>query len=180
MKAADIMTTEVLMIHSSATVAQAIALMQNKKLRSLIVKPNDDSDDYGIVTETDIIYAVTARDKDPEQVRVHQIMTKPCIFVDPDLSITDVARLFAETGIQKAPVIKNKLLGIISATDILMKIKVKPLFSEDMLSQRIGEALLHSRVCLDKEEQIAQESEIAWDIIEELQAEGNPRPKMNI
>ena len=179
MKAADIMTTEVLMIHSSATVAQAIALMQNKKLRSLMVKPSDDSDDYGIVTETDIIYAVTARDKDPEQVRVYQIMTKPCIVVDPDLSIADVARLFAETGIQKAPVIKNKLLGIISATDILMKIKVKPLSSKDILSQRIGEALLHTRVCLDREEQIAQESEIAWDVIEELQAEGNPRPKID-
>ena len=42
MKAADIMTKEVLMIRSSATVAQAIALMQNKKIRSLIVTPNDE------------------------------------------------------------------------------------------------------------------------------------------
>lgn len=171
MKAADIMTTEVLMINSSATVAEAIALMQNQKLSSLIVEPSDEEDAYGIVTETDIVYGVTAREKDPEQVRVHQIMTKPCIVVNPDLRLANVARLFAETGIQKAPVIKDKLLGIISVTDILMKIKVTPLSSRDILSQRIGEVLLHTRVCHEREEQIAQESRIAWDVLEELQAE---------
>ena len=180
MKAADIMTKEVLMIHSSATVAEAIAMMQNKKLRSLIVEPTDDSDAYGIVTETDIVYAVTAKEQDPEQVRIHQIMTKPCIVVNPDLSVANVARLFAETGIQKAPVIKDKLLGIISITDILMKIKVPQLSSSDILSQKIGEALLHSRVCRDREDQIALESEIAWDVVEELEAEEAKNRKMNI
>ena len=131
------------------------------------------------MTETDIVYEVTARGKDPEQVRVHQIMTKPCIVVNPELSIANVARLFAETGIQKAPVIKEQLLGIISVTDILMKIQVTPLSSRDLLSQRIGEVLLHTRVCRDEEEQIAQESEIAWDVLEELQAEESPQPKTN-
>ena len=180
MKAADIMTQEVLMIHSSATVVEAIALMLNKKLRSLIVEPSDDSDAYGIVTETDIVYGVTAKEQDPEQVRIHQIMTKPCIVVNPDLSVANVARLFAETGIQKAPVIKDKLLGIVSVTDILMKIKVAQLSSGDILSERIGEALLHSRVYRDREEQIDRESEIAWNVVEELEAENNPNPKMNI
>ena len=180
MKASDIMTKEVLMIHSSATVAQAIAMMQNKKLRSLIVEPSDDSDAYGIVTETDIVYGVTAKEQDPEQVRIHQIMTKPCIVVNPDLSVANVARLFAETGIQKAPVIKDQLLGIISVTDILMKTKVAQLSSSDILSQKIGEALLHRRVCRDLEDQIAQESEIAWNVVEELQAEEDKNQKMSI
>ncbi len=171
MKAADIMTKEVLMIHSSATVAEAIAMMQNQKLRSLIVEPNDDSDAYGIVTETDIVYGVIAKEQDPEQVRIYQIMTKPCIVVNPDLSVANVARLFAETGIQKAPVIKDKLLGIISVTDILMKTRVAQLSSNDILSQKIGEAILHSRVYRDLEDQIAQESEIAWNIVEELESE---------
>ena len=180
MKADDIMTKEVLKIHSSATVAQAIAMMQNKKLRSLIVEPTDDSDAYGIVTETDIVYAVTAKEQDPEQVRIHQIMTKPCIVVNPDLSVANVARLFAETGIQKAPVINDQLLGIISITDILMKIKVAQLSSSDILSQKIGEALVHSRVCCDLEDQIAQESEIAWNVIEELQSEETKNQKINI
>ncbi len=171
MKAADIMTKKVLMIHSSATVAQAIAMMQNKKLRSLIVEPSDDSDAYGIVTETDIVYAVIAKEQDPEQVRIHQIMTKPCIVVNPNLSVANVARLFAETGIQKAPVIEDQLLGIISVTDILMKTKVSQLSSGDILSQRIGKALLHTRIHSNLSDQIDQEAEIAWNVVEELQSE---------
>ncbi|MDJ0536737.1 MAG: CBS domain-containing protein [Xenococcaceae cyanobacterium MO_207.B15] len=171
MKASDIMTKEVLMIHSWATVAEALALMQNKKLRSLIVEPNDEDDAYGIVTETDIVYGVTAQEKDPSQVRIEQIMTKPCIVVNPDLSLTNVARLFANTGIQKAPVIKDKLLGIISVTDILMKIPIAQLSPSDIVSQKIGEAILHSRVCRDPEDQIAQESEIGWNVVEELESQ---------
>lgn len=180
MKASDIMTKEVLMIHSSATVAEAIAMMQNKKLRSLIVEPSDDSNDYGIVTETDIVYSITARELDPEQVKVREIMTKPCIVVNPDLSIPNVAKLFAETGIEKAPVIKDQLLGIISATDILMKTKVAQLSSSDILSQKIGEALLHSRIYRDLEEQIDHDAEVAWNIVEEFQSGEVYERKMNI
>ena len=40
-----------------------------------------------------------------------------------------------------------------------MKIKVTPLSSGDILSQRIGEALLHSRICAMRKSKIAQESE---------------------
>ena len=180
MKASDIMTKEVLMIYGLATVAEAIAMMQNKKLRSLIVEPSDDSNDYGIVTETDIVYLVTARELDPEQVKVREIMTKPCIVVDPDFSIADVAKLFAETGIQKAPVIKDQLLGIISTTDILMKTKVAQLSSGDILSQKIGEALLHSRIYRDPEEQIDHDAEVAWNVVEEFQAEEAYERKMTI
>ena len=180
MKASDIMTKEVLMIQSWATVAEAVALMQNKKLRSLIVEPDDEDDAYGIVTETDIFDGVTAQEKDPETVKIEEIMTKPCIVVNPDLSLTNVARLFRQTGIRKAPVIKDKLLGIISITDILMKMKVAQLSPSDIVSQKIGEAILHSRVYRDPEDQIAQESEIAWDVVEELESKKGERQRTNI
>ena len=179
MKASDIMTKEVLMIHSLATVAEAIAMMQDKKLRSLIVEPSDDSNDYGIVTETDIVYSVTAQELDPEEVKVREIMTRPCIAIDPDLTIPAVARLFTENGIEKAPVIKDRLLGVVSATDILMKTKVAQLSSGDILSQKIGEALLHSRIYRDPEEQIDHDAEVAWNVVEEFESEEYER-KMNM
>jgi predicted transcriptional regulator len=74
-----------------------------------------------MITETDIVYKVGAYGKDSKQVRVYEIMTKPCIVVNPELGVEYVARLFANTGIRRAPVIKDKLLGIISITDILRK-----------------------------------------------------------
>ncbi|VEP18631.1 conserved hypothetical protein [Hyella patelloides LEGE 07179] len=171
MKAADIMTTKVLTINNLATVAEAIAKMQDHCVRSLIVEPSDRDDAYGIITETDVIYSIIAKQKDPETILVYQIMSKPCIVVNPDLSLYNVARLFAETGIEKAPVIKEKLLGMISATDLMMKLKVARKPATDLVSAKVHEAILHNRIVSDPKEQIDRECEIAWDVVEELQTE---------
>ncbi|MCS6964257.1 MAG: CBS domain-containing protein, partial [Thermoflexus sp.] len=96
-------------------------LMKEKGLRALIVERSNEEDAYGIITETDIVYKVVAQGLSPQAVLVRDVMTKPCIVVNPDLSVENVARLFALTGIRRAPVIRERLLGIISVTDILRK-----------------------------------------------------------
>ncbi|MEM7554646.1 MAG: CBS domain-containing protein [Cyanobacteria bacterium P01_A01_bin.84] len=121
MKAEEIMTKDVVSISGSATVAEAVKLMKDKGLRALVVETRSEDDPYGMVTETDIIYKVAAYGKDPKQMRIYEIMTKPCIVVNPELGVEYVARLFANTRIRRAPVIKGKLLGVISLTDILRK-----------------------------------------------------------
>ena len=168
MKAADIMTTKVFTIASLATVADAIAMMQDYRVRSLIVEPSD-RNNYGIITETDIVYKIIARQKDPEAILVNRVMSTPCIAIDPDLSLDEVAWFFAENGIEKAPVIREKLLGMISATDLIMKLKVARQPIKDRVSAKIHEAILHNRIVSDLQEQIDRECEIAWDVIEQLQ-----------
>lgn len=121
MTAAQIMTKDVVTIRGFATVADAVALMKEKGLRALVVEPRHDADPYGIVTETDIVYKVAAFGHDPKKMRVYEIMTKPCVVVNPELGVEYVARLFAQTKIRRAPVIKDGLLGVISITDILRK-----------------------------------------------------------
>ena len=121
LKARDIMTTSVVTVSGSATVAEAVKLMKDKGLRALIVDRRSDSDPYGIVTETDIVYKVAAFGHDPKKMRVYEIMTKPCVVVNPNLGVEYVARLFANTRIRRAPVVKGELLGIISISDILNK-----------------------------------------------------------
>ncbi|MFC1743243.1 CBS domain-containing protein [Candidatus Riflebacteria bacterium] len=119
--AKDIMSTEVVTIEGSATVAEAIAKMKETGLRDLIVDRRDEGDAYGILTETDVVYKVFSQRKDPREVKVHQVMGKPCVVVNPDLAVEYVARLFANMRIRRAPVIKGKLLGVISITDIVRK-----------------------------------------------------------
>lgn len=121
LSARDIMTANVATISGSATVAEAVKIMKDKGLRALIVERRHDLDPYGIITETDIVYKVAAFGHDPKQMRVYEIMTKPCIVVNPDLGVEYVARLFANTRIRRAPVVKGELLGIISISDILKK-----------------------------------------------------------
>ncbi len=121
MRAEEIMTIDVVTISGSANVAEAVKLMKDKGLRALIVDRRSDSDPYGIVTETDIVYKVAAFGHDPKKMRVYEIMTKPCVVVNPDLGVEYVARLFANTRIRRAPVVKGELLGVISISDILNK-----------------------------------------------------------
>ncbi|MEZ5786635.1 MAG: CBS domain-containing protein [Xanthobacteraceae bacterium] len=118
-KVKDVMTTEVVTIAASALVSEAIGLMRSKKIHSLIVKPRASEKSYGLVTEADIAYKVIAKDVDPKALKVADIMTKPCISVDPEMTVENAARLFANHHIHRAPVIKDELLGIISVDDIL-------------------------------------------------------------
>jgi CBS domain-containing protein len=116
---ADIMTQPVITIRGSATIATAIQRLIDHSIHSLIVDRNHAHDAYGILTHTDIVTKVIAYGIDPDQVRVYEVMTKPCIVINPDLGLEYLARLFANTGIHCAPVIQAELLGMVSSTDIL-------------------------------------------------------------
>jgi len=48
LQAQEIMTQNVVTIRGSATVADAVKLMKEKKLRGLIVEPRHEQDPYGI------------------------------------------------------------------------------------------------------------------------------------
>ena len=118
MKAADIMSTNLVIIDSLATIAEAARIMQHHNVRALIVDRVSEEDAYGIITETDISRAI-ANAKNPSTTYVCQVMTKPCIVVNPDLAVEHIAKLFTRAKIHVAPVIKDKLLGIVSLSDIL-------------------------------------------------------------
>jgi len=121
-KARDLMTTEVVMVDGSAPVAEAVRLMKEKGVRALIVERRNEDDAYGIVTQRDIVYSVMAERKDPTKVKVHEVMTKPLVVVNPDLDAVYVARLMAQKGLSRAPVIyQQKLQGVISVTDLITK-----------------------------------------------------------
>jgi CBS domain-containing protein len=172
-RAEDIMTKEVVTIRGSATVAEAVKLMKEKGLRDLIVEPRSENDPYGIISETDIIYKIAAYGSDPKQRRVYEIMTKPCVTVNPELGVEYVARLFATTRIRRAPVVKGKLLGIISVSDILHKSnfveKPRRLFIEDQIESAREEA----RTICEEKGATSPDCASAWDIVEELQAEAS-------
>lgn len=170
LKATDVMS-EVTTIRGSATVADAVNLMKQKGVQALIVDRRHEQDAYGILSETDIIYKITAYGKDAKQIRVCDIMTKPCIVVNPDLGVEYVARLFANTGIHQAPVIQNHLLGIITITDILTKGDFVEKPKEQVIDQRIQEAIAHARVICAEKGTTSAECAVAWSEVEELQAE---------
>jgi CBS domain-containing protein len=171
MKAAEIMTTEVVTIKGSATVAEAVTTMRDRNIRTLIVARRHDQDAYGIVTQTDVVSKVVAYGKDPKTVRVYEIMTKPCVPINPDLGVEYAARLMTSLGIHVAPVIKDKLLGIISFTDIINKSDFLEKPKVNVLREEIQAAIANARKLAQEKGASSSEAAVAWDIVEELQAE---------
>jgi CBS domain-containing protein len=171
MKAQDIMTQEVATVRGSATVADAVKLMKLKNLRSLVVERRYDEDAYGIVTEDDIAKKVVAYGKDPQQVKVCEVMTKPCVVVNPDLAVEYVARLFALTGVDRAPVIRGDLLGIISVTDILFKSDFLTNPRLAILERALTESSAAAQAIAEEQGKDSEAFATAWEKVEELEAE---------
>jgi CBS domain-containing protein len=181
MKAKQIMTQDVATIRGSATVAEAVKLMRLKQLRALIVESRHSGDAYGIVTETDIVSKVVAYGKDPETMHVYEVMSKPCIVVNPDLDVEYVARLFANTGVWRAPVIQGELLGIISVTDIIAKGDFIEKPKLKFVQKELQKAISNARSVVNNYGADSKRAEEAWDLVDELEAEagyyGAPKPE---
>ncbi|EDX83560.1 CBS domain pair protein [Synechococcus sp. PCC 7335] len=144
--------------------------MQKKKVRSLIVEKAVQGGAYGIITERDIVYGLTAKSTDPTEVMVCEIMKSPCIVVEPNLSLPTVANRFLDAGIQRAPVIENgRLLSVVSVTDIIMNSNIEAVELPSDLSEQIEVALRHRRLGWNDDNQIEKESEVALEVLEELQ-----------
>lgn len=171
MNAADIMIRDVTTIRSSATVAEAVKLMQLKGWRALVVAHRHAQDAYGIITESDVVFKVVAFGKDPSKVRVYEVMTKPCIVVNPDLGVEYVARLFANCHLHVAPVIQGELLGTISVSDILTKSNFIAQPQEILLEQKIQLAIEKAGMTCAKKGADSIECLAAWDVVDDLQSE---------
>ena len=124
-KAADVMTKNVVYIEGNETVANAIGLMKEKGISSLVVNRRGPEDTWGIMTRKDVISKVVSPGRDPYGVLVFEIMTKPLVMVSPGLELKYCARLFNQTGIRRAPVFDGKeIVGILSNTNIFFAVEV--------------------------------------------------------
>lgn len=125
MKAQDAMTKDVVYVDGSVSVADAVALMREKRVSSLIVKNRSQDDAFGIITRKDVVNKVVDPGKSPADVKVFEIMTKPLIMVSPGLALKYCARLMNASGIRRAPVFDGKkIIGMLSNTDIFNAIQV--------------------------------------------------------
>jgi CBS domain-containing protein len=124
-KAADVMTKNVIYIDGSKSVADAIRLMKEKRVSSLVVNRRGKEDAWGMLTRKDVVNKIVDPGKNPYDVKVFEIMFKPLIMVSPGLALKYCVRLMNHAGIRRATVFDGKeIVGILSNTDIFNAIKV--------------------------------------------------------
>ncbi|MHA1245696.1 MAG: CBS domain-containing protein, partial [Candidatus Heimdallarchaeota archaeon] len=125
-KIAEVMTTQVFMLHLDQTAMDAAKLMRDKNVGSIILKPKKGKvNPIGIVTERDIVTRVVAKGKDPEKVQLRTIATKPVVTVPPEMDITEGMSLLGRLNIRRLVVVdaEKNIVGICTYRDLL---KVAP------------------------------------------------------
>jgi len=111
----DCMRTEVTEVDGKMDVLSALKVMKRVGATSLIVKRRDATDEFGMLSFSDVAKQVIAKDRAPERVNVYEIMAKPVLTVRPDMQIRYCARLFENFGISHAPVVENdEVVGMVS------------------------------------------------------------------
>jgi len=103
----------------TATVSSAVKAMTKKRIGSVLVV--SDSEVLGIVTSTDVLYKVIAKDKDPKKTKLSEIMSTPIHAIGPGNTLKEAADMMTRHRIKKLPVINKdgELIGMIAASDIL-------------------------------------------------------------
>ena len=123
--AATVMKKNIVTIDGKETVADAIKLMREKHVSSLLVNRRGQDDAWGIVTRKDVVNKIVDPGKNPKEVKVFEIMTKPLLMVSPGLALKYCARLFHNAGVRRAPVFDGtNIVGILSNTDIFNAIEL--------------------------------------------------------
>ncbi|MBU1626393.1 CBS domain-containing protein [bacterium] len=121
----DVMTKDVVYIDGKKSVKDAIKMMRNKKVSSLIVNRRSQDDAWGILCRKDVVNKVVDPGLDPSKVPVYEIMSKPLVMVSPGFPLKYCARLFNKARIRRAPVFDGtNIIGMISNTDIFNAVKI--------------------------------------------------------
>ena len=115
---ADVMHPPVTAVNQNDHVAAAAYLMKRAGATALIVTQAQTGQPIGIVTEADISHAV-ADGKNPNDVRIYELMTANPTVVSITASIRDAARTMTSKRFRHLPVMGDAgLAGIVDITDV--------------------------------------------------------------
>jgi CBS domain-containing protein len=114
---ADIMRPPVTTVEQNDHVGAAAYLMKRADATALIVTQAGTGQPTGIITEADISHLV-ADGKNPNDVRIYQLMTARPTVVSTTTSIRDAAEVMTNGRFRHLPVMGDGLVGIVDITDV--------------------------------------------------------------
>lgn len=123
---------DVLTVLPSATVAEAIGLLTEKRIGALVVS-SDGASIAGILSERDIVHGLRSRGADLLALEVAEIMSRDVRCCAPEDTTGEVMAAMTEFRFRHLPVVQDgRLCGIISIGDVV-KTRLDELLSESEL-----------------------------------------------
>jgi signal-transduction protein with cAMP-binding, CBS, and nucleotidyltransferase domain len=124
-KVEDVMRREAPTVDGMTSAKEAVEAMRSSGVTQVLVSKRSEHDALGIVTMMDLVENVLIPDRDPENVMVYEIMTKPVISVPAKMDIRYAIRLIRSVGVQCAPVEEGgEIVGMIAIPELILKKKV--------------------------------------------------------
>jgi CBS domain-containing protein len=103
-----------------ASVREALRLMKENSVRSVIVEKSSVDGAYGLVTFKNILQSIVAEDGDIDLLNVYDIAAIPAVSVSAKLNIQYAAKMMVNRSIKRLLIIdNNELQGILTMTDII-------------------------------------------------------------
>ena len=107
-------------ISPMGTVRDALNLMKQNGVHSVIVEKTSPDGAYGLVTFKNILQSIVAEDGDIDLLNVYDIATIPAVSVSAKLNIQYASKMMVARSIKRLLVIdNNELKGILTMTDII-------------------------------------------------------------
>ncbi|MFW5749061.1 MAG: CBS domain-containing protein [Chloroflexota bacterium] len=116
------MTRDLLHCPPTTTLVGAASLMQNEDV-GLLPVTDDDDNLLGVVTDRDIVVRCIAKNGDPLEMTVGDIMSNDVETCRPDDTLEVALDRMSQAKVRRVPVVdeKKRLMGMISQADIALR-----------------------------------------------------------
>lgn len=112
------------MVFSKDTSALEAARQMKAKSHGFAIVSTCGGDPEGIVTEWDYLAKIVAEERDPENVKLSEIMSSDLVSIDSNVGLDEVAQVMTQKGIRRVLVVKdNKVIGVVTAKTMLSRLK---------------------------------------------------------
>ena len=116
------MITGLYSIDGLATVGEAMQMMNQHHVSSLVVERRDGDDEVGLVEVADIAKEVIGKNRAPDRVSVYEVMTKPVVTLPPGMLVRYAVRLLTRHGLSRAVVVDDarNAVGMVTLRDLVL------------------------------------------------------------
>jgi signal-transduction protein with cAMP-binding, CBS, and nucleotidyltransferase domain len=119
----DVMVPNVVTISPYNTLREALSLMKDRQVKSLVVERQHAHDAYGMLSYRELLQTVVAEEGDVDLLNVYDTATIPAIAVNEDLSVRQAAALMSRYQLSRLIVVEgSQLVGLLAMNDILARL----------------------------------------------------------
>ncbi len=113
----DIMQKNVITIEHDKTAHDAARLISEKDISFLVIMK--DNTPIGVLTESDFVKRLSAKDKKASDVIISEIMSNKFRWVNPETEIEDAIQKMLNNNIRRLIILDDdKLVGVLTQTDL--------------------------------------------------------------